>query len=209
MHLKRVMLSKKIDEIVFWTWQYFKNSDKAKSMLMAIASQLNVLYVTFTRSHSTQFQNHKLMAIGALIINYISIVDFCENAIASGTDVCHGEVASKLKGFLKTFKSYKYLASLPFYHLTLKETAHLAYIMQSSSTLITDIVEPINNCKDKLEELQHHKVELPFEICLDESDKNIVIVQAQAINLPASMTFSANPRLTSKQTERYLKTFMR
>ena len=209
MHLKRVMLSKKIDEIVFWIWQYFKNSGKAKSMLMAIASQLNVLYVTFTRSHGTRFQNHKLMAIRALIINYISIVDFCENAIASGTDVCHGEVASKLKGFLKTFKSYKYLASLPFYHLTLKERAHLAYIMQSSSTLITDIVEPINDCKDKLEELQHHKVELHFEICLDESDKNIVIVQAQAINLPASMTFSVNPCLTSKQTERYLKTFMR
>ena len=37
----------KIDEIAFWIWEYFKNSGKVKSMLMAIASQLNVLLCHF------------------------------------------------------------------------------------------------------------------------------------------------------------------
>ena len=59
--------------------------------------------------------------------------------------------------------------------------------MQSSSTLMTDTIESINNCKDKLVELQHHKVELPFKISLDESDENIVVVQVQATNLAASI----------------------
>ena len=48
-------------------------------------------------------------------------------------------LVAKMKGWLKTFRQYKFLASLNIYFITLQQTAHLAFEMQTSQALITDI----------------------------------------------------------------------
>ena len=48
-------------------------------------------------------------------------------------------LVAKMKGWLKTFRQYKYLGILNIYFITLQQTAHLAFEMQTSQALITDI----------------------------------------------------------------------
>ena len=196
---------KKVDDIALGVWLHVRDSGKAKRILMSIAASLGVIFVSFNKSSGTRFQNHKYRAIKALIINYIALINYCENAVAGGTKVCKADVAAKLKGYLKSFYSYKYLASLHFYHRTLKQTAHMAYLMQTTSTLITDIIDAMEECREKLDELQTSEVELPFETIDDETRPDEVIIEATATNLPATLTFRNKAQMCDKQKDRAMK----
>ena len=44
----------------------------------------------------------------------------------------------KIKNWLNIFQKFEFLASLGVYYKTLKQTAHLAYVMQDNIALITD-----------------------------------------------------------------------
>ena len=76
-----------IDQMMLDLFYLTKNSGKVKRLLKAIALKLDVMFVTFVKSHGTRFQNHKYRAIKALIINYIPMSLLMENYIAAGREV--------------------------------------------------------------------------------------------------------------------------
>lgn len=75
---------------------------------------------------------------------------------------CTGDTAAKLKGYLKKFVSYNFLASLHFYRQVLHKTAHLSYVMQTKSALIIDVIDAISSVKRILPDF--HKLRLTFHI---------------------------------------------
>lgn len=91
-----------------------------------------------------------------------------------------------MRGWLKTFRKYKFLASLNFYFKTLRLTAHLAFEMQKSQALITDIKDAMKETLDNLEELESLAVDLPFEA---EERDGTAFITPTATNLPASQKF--------------------
>ena len=72
-------------------------------------------------------------------------------------------MVAKMMGWLTTYRTYKFLASLHFYKKTLSETAHLAYTMQKQNALITDNRDSLQQCLVKLDEFVQEDIDLPFE----------------------------------------------
>ena len=92
-----------------------------------------------------------------------------------------------MKGWLKTFWQYKFLASLNLYFRTLRQTAHLAFEMQKSQALITENKDAMEETLDSLEELKSLDVDLPFKA--EERNGNGHYIAPTATNLPASQKF--------------------
>ena len=70
----------------------------------------------------------------------------------------------------------KFPASLNLFIQTLCSTAHLSYVMQSKSSLITDIVDTIEETKEKITEIQTSEIDLPFKISEDAHKSCSVII---------------------------------
>lgn len=190
----------RIDEILINIYYLFKNSGKAKRIILEICLNLGVTFVNFVRGHGTRFQNHKYRGVKVLIINFLSLCMYAENMIAGGSKVgCSAENSAKLNGYLKEWKSYQYLAALHLYRQVLCQTAHISYVLQKQTVLITDIISAIDECKEKLTRIQSsaEEADLPFEISDSTDDK--VVVTAKATNLPATQSFRKKHYLTEKQ----------
>ena len=72
-------------------------------------------------------------------------------------------MVAKMRGWLTTYPTYKFLASLHFYKKTLSKMVHLAYMMQKQNALITNIHETLQQCLEKLDEFAQEDIDLPFE----------------------------------------------
>ena len=95
-----------------------------------------MLCVAFVKSEGTRFQNHKYRAINALIVNYLPMTLLMENYTCVGSKLGDSSMHGKMKNWLNIFQKFEFLASLGFYYKTLKQTAHLAYVMQDNTALI-------------------------------------------------------------------------
>ena len=95
----------------------------------------------------------------------------------------------KMKNWLNIFQKFEYLASLGFYYKTLKQTAHLAYVMQDNTALITDIQDKMQDCLEKLKELKEEEITLPFA---SERVGPDLFIRHALTNLPATRK-STNP----------------
>ena len=91
---------------------------------------------------------------------------------------------AKMRGWLTTYRKYKFLASLHFYKKRVSETAHLAYTMQKQNALITDIRDSLQQCLEKVDEFVLKDIDLPFESARDEDEKFMIL--PKATNLPAT-----------------------
>ena len=186
-----------VDEIMTQIYYMFRNSGKAKRLFTAVALILNVTSVGFVKASGTRFQNHKYAAVKAMMINFLPLCLYLEQMLET-PKAAVGETSAKLRGYLNKFMSYKYLASLHFYHQVLRETAHLAYIMQTPSTMVTDIVTAIGQVQQKLTDIAESQVNLPFDAKEDSSDS--VVITAKATNMPATLAFrEKNGNLTEKE----------
>ena len=192
-----------VDDMSLSLFLHFRNSGKQKRLIKLIAYTLGVAFVTFPKSAGTRFQNHKYRAVKALIINFLPLINFIESVI-SGNPSCKAEVVSKLKGYKNKMLKYKFLASLHLYRQVLQATAHLSYVMQTKASMVTDIVDNINETKQKLTELQiTYEVELPFPI--EVNDAECVQINAEATNLPTTMKFKQQNKMSEKEKRRLLK----
>ena len=72
-------------------------------------------------------------------------------------------MVAKIRGWLTTYRTYKFLASLHFYKKTLSEMAHLTYTMQKQNALITDIRDSLQQCLEKLDEFVQEYIDVPFK----------------------------------------------
>ena len=106
-------------------------------------------------------------------------------------------MVAKMMGWLTTYRTYKFLASLHFYKKTLSETAHLAYTMQKQNALITDNRDSLQQCLEKLDELEQEDIDLQFDSARDEDGKSIIL--PMAINLPATQQFKQTNQLSEEQ----------
>ncbi|KAK6178299.1 hypothetical protein SNE40_013101 [Patella caerulea] len=187
-----------VDDILVQIYYMFRNSGKAKRILTAIALTLGVVCVTFVKASGTRFQNHKLRAIRALIVNFLPFLVYMENMIEN-RGACTGETAAKLKGYIKKFQTYSFLASVHLYSLVLNETAHLAGVLQNKTVLITDILDAISAAKYKIRQVVENPVTLPFpETIIDDTVK----INVLATNLPATVSFRERNKLTNKQLKK-------
>ena len=92
-----------------------------------------------------------------------------------------------MRGWLTTYRTYKFLASLHFYKKTISETAYLACMMQKKKALITDIRDSLQQCLEKLDGFAQEDIDLPFESARDEDGKLMILPKAS--NLPATQQF--------------------
>ena len=106
-------------------------------------------------------------------------------------------MVAKMMGWLTTYRSYKFLASLHFYKKTLSETAHLAYTMQKQNALITDIRDSLQQCLEKLDEFAREDIDLPFESARDEDRKLMIL--PKAATLLATQQFKQINQVSEKQ----------
>ena len=120
----------------------------------------------------------------------------------SGNRVFKPEAVAKLRGYKNQMLRYKFLASL---HIceTLQVTVHLAYVMQTKSSIVTDIMETLVRTKNKITEKQTEKqtneeIDLLFPVAEepdDDSDPDSVYIDAEATNLPSMMLFKNKNQL--------------
>lgn len=119
--------------------------------------------------------------------------------IEANNKVCGVPQKAKLRGYLNQWLSYEYLACLQLYRQTLRQTAHLSYICQNATLLITDVISCLKLVSDELtEQLEtDSKNDLPFP--LEESVNDSVFINAKATNLPSNIRFKEKNELTAKQ----------
>ena len=163
-----------------------RNSGKVKSMLIKVALELDVMCVNFVKSEGTRFQNHKYRAIKAFIVNFIPMYMLMENYTSPGSKLGKKSMRENMTKWLAKFKEFRFLASLNFYYKVLENTAHLAYVMQDSSALITDITDTMSDCLQKIETLRNEKSSLPF--ASEKVGRNLIVSPALT-NLPATKKF--------------------
>ena len=68
-----------------------------------------------------------------------------------------------MKGRLKIFQQYKFMASLNLYFRTLHQTAQLVFEMQKNQALITYIKDAMKETLESFEEIEGLDVDLLFE----------------------------------------------
>ena len=78
--------------------------------------------------------------------------------------------------------------------------------MQSKSSLVTDIVDTIEETKEKITELQTSEVDLPLQISeLDDNDGGSVYIDAEPTNMPSTMQFKEKHQFSEKEQKCLLK----
>ena len=114
------------------------------------------------------------------------------------------EKIAKIKGYHNQLVTYEFLASLHFYRLALKHTAHLSYLLQRSNAIITDLIEAIEETKDNIQELNNSEPDLPFPV-IETPGCDEVKIEASATNPPATQAFKQHHEMTAKQRRRAMK----
>ena len=109
-----------------------------------------------------------------------------------------------MRGWLKTYRTYKFLALLHFYKKALSEMAHLAYMMQKQNALIIDIRDSLQEYLEKLDEFAQEDIDLPLESAQDEDGKLIIL--PKATNLPATQQFKQINQLSEKHKKTHRNT---
>ena len=105
------------------------------------------------------------------------------------------QMRAKMTNWLELFRKFELLDSVNFYYKTLKQTAHLAYVMQNSSVLITDILDTMNDVIEKLEDLQKEEAALPLS---SEKVNGDLLIRPVLTNLPATKRFREANRNKAK-----------
>ena len=108
-------------------------------------------------------------------------------------------MVAKMRSWLTTYRTYKFLTLLHFYKKKLSKTAHLAYTMQKQNAL-TDIRDSLQECLKKLDEFAQEDIDSPFESAQDEDGKLMIL--PKATNLPATQQFKQTNQLSEKQKKR-------
>ena len=112
-------------------------------------------------------------------------------------------MVAKMRGWLTTYWTYKFLALLHFYKKTLSKTAHLAYTMQKQNALITKIHDSLQQCLEKLDEFVQEDIDLPFKSTQYEDGKLMIL--PKATNLSATQQFKQTNQLSEKQKKHVQK----
>ena len=172
-------------------FRLFRNSGKAKRVITQLAIRMNVMFVNFPKPDDTRFSPHKYNAIKAMIINFLPLMMFAENALESD-DLVTNEMKMKLRGYLRKWSSYKHLAAMHFYCLVFFHLAHVSYQLQSEHVLITDVLDCIDEAKEKITELRALQNSLPFS-SQEVNDSHINTVSAT--NVPATLQFKERMRV--------------
>ena len=73
------------------------------------------------------------------------------------------QVVAKMRCCLRMFWEYTFSAELHFYNKTLQQTTHLAYTMQKSDILISDIKDALSDAIEKLRDHKEEETELLLE----------------------------------------------
>ena len=122
-----------------------------------------------------------------------------ENYTAGDSKVGDAQMRARMTSWLELFRKFEFLASVNFYYKRLKQSAHLANVMQNSSVLITDILDTMNDVIEKLQDLQKEEAALPFS---SENVNGDLLIRPALKNSPANKKFrEANKKAKSISTE--------
>ncbi|KAK6171748.1 hypothetical protein SNE40_018183 [Patella caerulea] len=194
----------KIDDMMLNLYYFFKNSGKCWRILVLLAERLNVILQKIPKSSGTRFQGHKYRAIKVLIVDFLPLCLFAENMISSTNKSCKVEQKAKLQGYLNQWLDYGYLASMHLYRLALQQTAHLSYISQNATPLITDIIHGLKSTVDELNDLIQSTEDLPFNSTPTDDGLGVVITP-ESTDLPATLKFKEMNKLSEKQKDKLEK----
>ena len=106
-------------------------------------------------------------------------------------------MVAKMRGWLTTYQTYKFLALLHFYKKTLSKKV---YTTQKQNALIADIRDSLQQCFKKLEEFAQEYIDPSFKSAQDEDRKLIIL--PQATNLLATQQFKQTNQLSEKQKKK-------
>ncbi|XP_041356519.1 uncharacterized protein LOC121373808 [Gigantopelta aegis] len=188
-----------IDDMMMNIYHHFRNSGEATRIFVGTAFALGVICVTFVKAHGTHFPNLKYRACKAMLINYLPFCKYCEKMIEM-KGACRADAEAELKDHLNKLMTYTFLTSVNFYRQVLRITTRLAYVMQNSSVLLTDVMDAMAEAIRHLNELAESEVDLPFEAKIGEDDS--VMIYAKATNLPVTQAFREKHQLTEKIKKR-------
>ena len=123
---------KEVDTFLLQVYQFSKKSGKPKHLLNMLVTNISVTGLLYVKSHSIRLQNHKYCSIKAAIISFFLLCLLHKNMLSSGRGSCKlATTLSSLKGFFEKLQSCNLLATVHFYLLATRITAHLSYTMQN------------------------------------------------------------------------------
>ena len=171
-----------VSEVLLALYYLKRSSGKVKSLLTKIAIELDVVCV----------------AIKALIVDCFPMYLLMENYTCAGSKLGDSSMRSKMVNWFELFRKYKFLASVNFFYKTLKQTAHLAYVIKAQLSCICDIKDAMQDCIDELENLREEETSLPFE---SEKVGGDLLIRPVLTNLPATKKFKeSNEKAGSSST---------
>lgn len=158
----------------------FRHSAKLVKLLRQTGDMIGCSTITWPRAEGTRFQNHKLKALKALLVNYLPFASLMETSIAANKELVKGGVLNKMRGWLMLFKSYKFLATSHFYHQTLIETANVSYMFQRKDLTVIEVKDVLTRCKARLAEISQEtsevgapqQADLPFRACIEVDEED-------------------------------------
>jgi len=198
-----------LDNMMIKIFYLFKNSGKNKRLIQRLAQRLNVTFIGFINTKGTRFQEHNYRGIKAMIVNYLSLLLFCENMVEADNRSVKPDIKAMLKGYHDRMVTYGYLATLELYRQVLRLTTHASLMFQNKQVLITDVMDSLTECKAGLEEIAAlEETPFPFPVVVHEPDEqqdvNVipdVTFTVTATNLPAKAQFLERSKMTKRQVE--------
>ena len=194
-----------IDDTMNSIYYLFKNSGKNWRLMKLIAEKMQVAIRRFPKVNGTRFQSHKERGLDILMYNLCVFLMFCENAQESR--LLTAPMTQKVRGFLKKILEYQFIGSVALYSEVLKKTSHVIFTIETLDSVISDVLDSLDDCAETLEELKNQEKVLPkkegaFE-CKDKDGK--LVLEATATNLPSTLSMKDREKLSEKQKERLEK----
>ena len=163
-----------VNEMLMRIYYVYRNSTKRLRELKALAEIMEEQIKLPQRAHGTRWVQHKNRAIKALIQSYPTIVGHLENLATDTTKTSPADRA-KMKGYLNTLKSVKFVLHVLYMDFILEPLSKLSLNLQKESV---DLL-----CAKCLLEVLYKTLDKQVD---SEEMKNIISAVSNANNTPDS-----------------------
>ena len=180
-----------IDSNMNHLYKTFKDSGKCWRVLLLFASNLGVTVRRFVKSQGTRFQAHKKSALDVFIYNFCLLLLFAEHA-SETKGLLTPVMKTRFEGFHQKWVQYIYPVRVCFYREVLQATTKLSLIIEKDDTLLTDVVDALEDCSDNLNDLLDDKWQKLPEVlggfhCHTADDGEAVSMTVKASRVPSTI----------------------
>ena len=126
-------------------YNLYHNSAKKWREFKHLADIYHESVVKIVRSHGSRWAAHKLSALRAVVKDYCTLISHLEDLTSGERPDVNGADACRMKGYLKTLKSLKFLFYCHLFVDIFEQLAKMSLIFQSDSTMVYRIADQLDS----------------------------------------------------------------